>query len=399
MGVKKFLGGTVHRYYLFSLFKDCAFFTAVLVPFFTEWGGISLFQVQILQSWFMFWLFVLEVPTGAIADKFGRKHSMTLGGVIVTVAVLVYASIPSFAVFLLAEFLFAVAMALISGADSALLYDALKENGAEDQSKKIFGRAHSFHLLGMLIAGPVGSLIASQFGLRAPTLASAIPFLLAAGVAWNIPEPKRSDATSQSPNYMKTVQVGLSFLRHHRFARFLTLNAILVSGATYYVIWFYQPILTQLAIPILYFGWIHAILVSSEILVANNFVHLERLFGSEKRYLRFSALITSVSFLLVSLFPNIVTLGMFILFAGGFGLTRIEYITVLLQKDIPSDQRATVLSSISMFRRLALFVINPIVGLLATRSLSLALALVGLLPLLTFLLPKITFPSLEAKTR
>ncbi|HNQ17454.1 MAG TPA: hypothetical protein PKH60_05130, partial [Candidatus Woesebacteria bacterium] len=64
--MKQLLRSTTHRYYLFSLLKDCAFFTAVLVPFFTEWGGISLFQVQILQSWFMFWLFVLEVPTGAI---------------------------------------------------------------------------------------------------------------------------------------------------------------------------------------------------------------------------------------------------------------------------------------------------------------------------------------------
>lgn len=397
--MKQLLRSTTHRYYLFSLLKDCAFFTAVLVPFFTEWGGISLFQVQILQSWFMFWLFVLEVPTGAIADKFGRKHSMALGGVVVTIAVLVYASMPNFAIFLLAEFLFAVAMALISGADSALLYDALKESGNEDQSKKIFGRAHSFHLLGMLIAGPVGSLIAAQFGLRAPTLASAIPFLLAAGVAWSIPEPKRGNTTSQSPNYLETVRGGLSFLRHHRFARILTLNAILVSAAVYYVVWFYQPILTELSVPIIYFGWLHAVLVGFEIIVASNFARFERWFGSDQRYLNFTALVTVATFLLVALLPNLLTVLLFIIFAGGFGLTRLEYITVILNKNIPSGQRATVLSSISMFRRFALFIINPIVGLLATRSLWLALALVGLLPLLTFFLPKITFLSPEAKTR
>lgn len=378
---------------------DCAFFTAVLVPFFTEWGGISLFQVQILQSWFMFWLFVLEIPTGAIADKFGRKHSMALGGVVVTIAVLAYASMPSFAIFLLAEFLFAVAMALISGADSALLYDSLKESGNEHQSKKIFGRAHSFHLLGMLLAGPIGSLIAAKFGLRAPTIASAIPFLLAAGVAWSIPEPKRSNTKSESPRYLETVKSGLLFLRHNRSVRILSMNAIFVSAAVYYVVWFYQPILTQLNIPIVYFGWIHAILVGSEILVASNFSRIERLFGSEKRYLQFTALMVSVSFLLVAFIPNLVSLGIFIVFAGGFGLTRIEYLTVLIQKEISSHQRATILSSISMFRRFALFLINPIVGLLATRSLWLALALVGLLPLLTFLLPKTTFSSLETKSR
>lgn len=397
--MKQLLRSTTHRYYLFSLLKDCAFFTAVLVPFFTEWGGISLFQVQLIQSWFLFWLFVLEVPTGAIADKIGRKHSMALGAFTATAAALLYGSSPNFIVFLVAEFLFAVAMALISGADSALLYDSLKETDQEHKSKHIFGRAKSFHLFGILIAGPIGSIIASQFGLNAPILFSAIPFLLAAVIAWSIKEPKRLRKISESTRYLDIVREGLRYLKNNYQARTLTINAILVSAAVYYVVWFYQPILTELSVPIIYFGWLHAVLVGFEIIVASNFARFERWFGSDQRYLNFTALVTVATFLLVALLPNLLTVLLFIIFAGGFGLTRLEYITVILNKNIPSGQRATVLSSISMFRRFALFIINPIVGLLATRSLWLALALVGLLPLLTFFLPKITFLSPEAKTR
>lgn len=55
-----------------------------------------------------------------------------------------------------------------------------------------------------------------------------------------------------------------------------------------------------------------------------------------------------------------------------------------MNKFIPSEKRATVLSSISMFRRLALVILNPVVGFSADQSLSAALILVGLLPLAVF---------------
>src|SRR3989344_3248955 len=120
----------------------------------------------------MFWFFILEIPTGAIADYIGRKHSIALGALVVAVAALVYGSVAEFEIFLLGEFLFAAAMALISGADEALLYDSLKEAGREEERKKVFGRANSFHLLGMLVAAPIGSFIAAKQGLNAPMLFS-----------------------------------------------------------------------------------------------------------------------------------------------------------------------------------------------------------------------------------
>ena len=52
------------------------FVAAVLVPFLTDWGGLTLLQVFTLNAWFMFWNLVFEVPTGAIADRFGRKWSI-----------------------------------------------------------------------------------------------------------------------------------------------------------------------------------------------------------------------------------------------------------------------------------------------------------------------------------
>lgn len=58
------------------------FFAAVMVAFFTQWGGLKLSHVFYLNAWFMLCSFLLEVPTGTIADFLGRKVSLALGGLV-----------------------------------------------------------------------------------------------------------------------------------------------------------------------------------------------------------------------------------------------------------------------------------------------------------------------------
>ena len=382
--IKEKLKKTVIKYYLFSFLMGVLFTSAVLVPFYTQWGKISLFQAQILQSWFMFWLFVLEIPTGAVADYLGRKYSMAAGGLIVTFAALVYGSYPSFKIFLLGEFLFSLSGALISGADEALLYDSLKEAGQEKEAKKIFGRADSFRLLGVFVSAPIGSLIAAKFGLNATMLLSAIPFFLGTLIAWSLKEPRLRPKESESQRYLTIVRKGLAFLKNHPTVKLFAFDAIAVSSAAYFVIWYYQPLLGKVGVPILYFGFFHAFLVLMEIGVSANFERLERIAGSFQSLIKFSALVTALSLALAAIYPNIITIILLLIFGGGFGLTRITLISSHLNKEIPSEQRATILSSISMFRRLSLTILNPAVGAIASQSISWALLTLALIPFLIY---------------
>lgn len=387
--------GTVWRYYAFCFLRSLGFFGAVLVPFYTQWGHITLLQVQLLQSWFMLWAFLLEIPTGVIADHFGRKVSITLGIIILALAVLVYGSVPSFKIFMLGEFLAALASALISGADGALLYDTLKEAGREGESKNIFGRARAFGLAGIFFAAPVGGLIAYKISLNAPMLLSAIPFLLAAIVAWSLKEPKINQRVSESKRYLETAKNGFKFLYQHKSLRVIALDSILVAAAAYFILWLNPALLLQLKVPLFYFGFIQAFLVAAQILVASNFTRLENIFRGPKNLLTFSALATAVGFILVALMPNLLTEIIFLVLAGGFGLTRAELMGAYMNKFIESHQRATVLSSISMLRRISLVVLNPLVGLAADHSLNLALLLLGVLPLLVFLFSPLKKEILE----
>jgi len=382
--IKQNSSKTIWRYFAFTFFVNLHFFSAVLVPIYTNWAHISKFQILTLQSWFMLWIFILEVPTGVIADYFGRKYSLALGALVVAFGALIYGSFPSFPIFLLGEFLFAAAFSLMSGADDALLYDALKEEGREGEIKNLAGKAHAMQLTAMLISAPIGGFMAYVFGVNSPMLFCAVPFFIAALIAWTIKEPQIKEKVSESRRYLTIVKEGLSFFYHHKTLRLLALDAIVVAAGAYFVIWLYQPLLQSLSVPIVYFGLFHMIMALSEIIIASYFVQLEKWFGGAKRFLRFGALITSIMFFVVAIFPNIFTVIVFVVLAGGFGLTRLELMTAYMNKLIPSEQRATILSSISMFRRFALVFLNPVVGFIADKSLGWALLFVGIFPLLIF---------------
>lgn len=393
--MKKQIQSIIWKYYAFSFLRSFTLFAGILVPFFTEWGGLTLLQIQLLQSWYMLWVFILEVPSGVIADKFGRKISVMLGVIIMGIAVGLYGSFSGFIFYLGVELLFALATALVSGADQALLYDSLKESGEEAESKKVIGRAHAFSLAGIGLAAPLGSLIAGIYGLNIPVLLTAIPLFLAAIVAFSIKEPRVHRKAEETTRYMDILKTGVVFFYKHKTLRVLAFDGILVASAGYFVFWLYQPLLEQSGVPVFYFGFIHTFLVGVQILIASNFQRLENIFGSAKVLLRFSALFTSIGFFLVAIWPNVFTIILFIILAGGFGLTRMELMWAYMHKYIPSEKRATVSSSISMFRRFALMPMNIAVGFIAVQSLSIALLFIAILPLLVFLFSPIEQEMLE----
>ncbi|MCD6115166.1 MFS transporter [bacterium] len=376
------------KIYLFKFFVSLHFTAGVLVPFFIDWGGINFTQIMILQSWFMLWTFLLEIPTGAVADYLGRKHSLALACGVNAIAAFVYASMPNFYIFLLGEFLWAMSAALLSGADEAFVYDTLRKINETKKSKKIFGRVESFGLAGIMIGAPIGSFIADQFGLRAPMLLLIVPFSIAFLIALTFKEPKTTQKI-ESKRYFNILKDGMKFFYRSRVLKILAMDMIFIASVAYFMIWLYQPMLKQAGINIGYFGIVHACFVVSQILIMNNYQRLERIFGSKKRLIFFSAAITGVMFIIGGLTTFIPLVLLAIILGGGFGLSRRPLFVSYMNKYIPSPKRATVLSTISMIRRFALVIINPAVGLLVDWSLNYTLIILGVAAIVFSLISKI----------
>ncbi len=368
----------VWKIYLFELFKGLSFFGAILVPFFTERGHLNYEQIFFLQAWFMFWIFVMEVPTGAFADRFGRKNSLVVGTFLNIVAALLYIYQPRFEIFLAAEFIWAISSAFISGADEAVLYDSLKEMKTEHTSKKAFSNQESIGLLGIMISAPIGGWAAYTFGITAPYFLAAAALSVAFLIALTIKEPP-IHSPKQKPNYFRTIKEGIGYLRGHQTLKILAVDMVFLATISYFMIWLFQPLLTQNNIPILWFGFVQAGLVAAEIALLQLYPHIEKKLGSKKRLLFGTSLATGIMFILAGVSTFIPLMIFAIILGGAIGLTRKPLMSSYMQKYIPSEKRATIMSGINMLRTLSIVVANLIVGKLAAWNVPNTFIILGMI--------------------
>ncbi len=124
----------------FLMFRS-SYFARFYYPVFTLLYldyGLTLSQFAMLNVVWAATIVLAEVPSGAFADTLGRKRLVVLSSIVMFIEIAMIAFVPTgnptfvFIVFLINRVLSGLAMALASGADEALAYDTLKEQGKED---------------------------------------------------------------------------------------------------------------------------------------------------------------------------------------------------------------------------------------------------------------------------
>jgi MFS family permease len=380
----------VAKMYAYHFFFNMYFVSAVLVPFFIGWGGLKLSQIFYINAWFHFWTFLLEIPTGTVADFFGRRISLIYAPIVCIVGAIVYTSSPHIVIFMIGEVFWAISYTLASGADIALVYDSLKETGETKRSKAVISRLESFKLAGIVVGALLGAVIAKLINARVAFLLMVIPFSISLLIALALKEPPttNSPAGKREP-YLKILSSGVKYFTGHRVLKILTLDMVVVNGLSFMIIWFYQQLLIRSGIDIIYFGVVHSAMAVGQILIISNFGILERILGKKKRLLFFSAVSAGCLFIILGLTTLAVVVIPAIILAAGFGLSRGPLFMSYMNKFIPSDKRATILSTTSMFRTFSIVIANLTAGTLVGWSVSNSLMILGAVIIIFSLFSKI----------
>lgn len=139
--------------------------------------GLNIFQTSLVNMVFFFTLFIFEIPTGAIADVFGRKLSFVLSGFLSALGFFFYYISKSFWGFALAEVTIAIGSTLASGAFQAWLVDKLKYHNYQGELKKVFSYEQSLQAVVVVIGGVLGAYL-GKFNLAWPWLAASIGMVI-----------------------------------------------------------------------------------------------------------------------------------------------------------------------------------------------------------------------------
>ena len=340
------------KLYLLKALKWFMIVMPIIVLFF-ESKGLSLTQIMILQGTYSLFVALFEIPSGFFADIYGRKNSILIGSIFLFLGYVIFSFFSGFNEFLFAEILLGIGGSLISGADSAILYDTLLEIKEDNEYTKIEGKTYAIGNFSEGIAGILGGFLAMT-SINLPVYIQTIVMFLSIPVAMTLVEPKSSYKLAKSFNSVITV-VKDTFI-HNRKLRWYIIYSSSMGIATLSIAWFVQPFLMEIEIPILYYGIIWAFLNFTAGITS----YYSHLFNNDN-LLIYNSLIMITSLILLGLYISYFGLIFIIIIYLLRGVIT-PNLRNLININSTSERRATVLSLRSFVIRLSFAIIAPILG-------------------------------------
>lgn len=355
--VQSGLQANIPRLYLLQVCRWCMLIMPVIVLFFRE-NGLTMQQIMLLQAGYSLVLVVCEVPSGYLSDTLGRRRCLVLGSALGAAGYLCYSLSGDFAGFLAAELLLGVGQSLFSGTDAAFLYECLAEQGQKQRYVKTQGRMAACGNFSEAAAGIAGGLIALgslrlNFYLQAAVMALAVP------VALSLREP-RSHRSAQRPARWHDFTSIVSETVHDRPLLWLIAHNSLILAATLTIVWFVQPWLQLVGVPLALFGvaWtaLNATVGAASLLA----------YRIERRISPMTCLLLPLALVLCGFGFLSITTGLWscllfglLYFARGFTIPVFSH---RVNELVSTDRRATILSLRVLLTRLLFCVLGPASG-------------------------------------
>jgi MFS family permease len=335
-------------------------------------AGLSVTQAFAANAFFTVGQVLFEVPTGVIADTVGRRASYLLGAATLTVSTLLYVLLwhleAAFLPWALASALLGLGFTFFSGATEAWLVDGLAASGYEGSLESAFAKGQVASGIAMVGGTVAGGVLAQVTNLGTPYLVRAGLLVLTFVVAWRAmhdigfaPKPRVSVVGEMRAILRASLDHGL----RNPPVRWLMLSAPITMGVSIYGFYAAQPYLLELygntdsyAVA----GISASLVAVAQIVGGLSATAVSKAFRHGTSVLLLTASVTAVMLLLIGLVTNF-WLAMILLAVWAIMFsTAVPVRQALLNRLIPSAQRATVLSSDNLLASVGGAAIQPTLG-------------------------------------
>jgi len=118
----------IGRFSLYGFLKNQQYYEPFLLLAFLE-KGLSFFEIGILISFREICVNLIEVPSGVLADLYGRRRSMMLAFSAYIISFIIFGASDVFWQLFAAMFFFAIGEAFRSGTHKAMIFTFLRMEG------------------------------------------------------------------------------------------------------------------------------------------------------------------------------------------------------------------------------------------------------------------------------
>lgn len=373
------LNNQIRWFYLLSALFACWFATGnwyFLWKLYLTNGQIGIFDSICFTAGML-----VEIPSGAIADLFGRKKTLITACLLMAIGYTAMGLATSGGMILVTYLIFTIGFGFYSGADDALMYDRLIVDHQQDRWKEITATKNILARIAALIATGLGGYF-FVLNDRLPAIVRGLFFLLMLIPLAKLPENYgRADIEKSFKKYGAHIWDGINQLSLPTIRHMLpVLVAVGSVTSTIYVGGLLRPLLLAEA------G--HGGEEQSYILAAVSIITVLLLlyfrkswrFFSEHKLIWFLSGLTAICFVWLGALPASSWLFVLMLLQVIQGIF-LPLTSEFINRQIGSSHRATALSSLSLLQNLPYVIVAPLIGAAAdTRQFgSINLGILGIL--------------------
>ena len=154
----------IRMFLAFRVLFNARFYYPIFTVLFLDFG-LTLEQFAWLNAAWAATIIIAEVPSGALADRWGRRRLVRIAGTLMVIEMALICLTPGgvspwlFWIFLLNRILSGAAEAAASGADEALAYDSLTECGREGEWPRVLEALMKLQSVGFFLAMIIGAAV------------------------------------------------------------------------------------------------------------------------------------------------------------------------------------------------------------------------------------------------
>jgi MFS family permease len=366
----------ISKNYLYILLQNIDFTRGIWMIYLAS-KGMSLTQLGLLETIFHLTSFTMEVPTGAVADIYGRRTSRIIGRVASLISVIILLMSHSFWMFAVSFIFTALSYNLESGAGDALVYDSLKEIGEDDQFMKVNGNKELFYQTASTISFLVGGFLAVKSYSVAFSLTIVIGILTIIQ-SFTFVEPSIGAAQKEKSKdniFIKQIKDSLKAIaKNPRIGTLIIFTQSIMAFCTC-IFYYLQNYLKADGYNEASIGVIYAVSALVAAVTATQVHKIERKI-KEQGILLLIPIIT-----VACIWGIAFSKYHYVLFIILMLTESIIYVAVsdYINKMIPSENRATILSFASMAFSFFMITLFPLIGVIGDRySLNFAFVCLGI---------------------
>jgi len=365
--MKRTVASNIPRYFVYTALKGFGFglFLAVWVIYLQHQRGLSLSQAALIDATFFVAAALAEVPTGIVADRFGRKISMTAGAALMCLGIFGWTLAPTLPLIMLAYVAMGVGITFLSGAEDAFFFESLQVTGRGDDYTRLLGRVSAI-FPGALALGSVAGGLLAAIDVVLPFLIAGLVLLITLGIILTFKEPQtdKPSAGLPRPSFGEVLRQSFTLLRARPTLRYPILYLAIVPLASFMIeSVFVQPQALALGVPLAGIGVI-AMAVQLTNMVGSAWSERVTARFGEGRVLYTAPLVICSSLMVLAALQVLPALLLIALM--GFLTAVVRPILVSrIQDELSDDTRATMLSMQSLTFTIVAAISQPTLGALA----------------------------------